>query len=79
MAAVFKIDENSAFFVADGEFGLFLQLDGSAHRPRGGIDPYRVKTSAVEGKDLFARWILNNRVGILTNLNFAEQLEPDST
>jgi hypothetical protein len=75
LAAVFKIDENSAFFVADGEFGLSIQLDGSAHRPLGGIDPGRVKTSAVEG----ARWILNNRVGILTNLNFAEQLEPDST
>ena len=50
---VFKIDENFAFFVPDGEFGLAIQLDCSDHRPLGGIDCRRIMTSAAKGKDPF--------------------------
>ena len=47
---LFKIDENLTFFVADGEFGLSIQLACSDHRSLGGINRSRIMTSAVKVK-----------------------------
>src|SRR5205823_5838870 len=72
---VFDVDEDAALFIADCKLRFTVKLDGSKDSSFGGVDDGRIVTSSVQGEDALGSGIVENRIRILSDFDFARSLE----
>ena len=71
LVLVLDIDEYSALLIAHPEFRLAIEFDGSDHFALFGVEHARIMATPVKSEHVFACRVIQDRVRILADFDFA--------